>query len=510
MAEFSYGRTPTKEIQDHLDFFQEEADRFKEQFQDQALQTAQRMLKESDQKIDKVLRRYGLPVTSVRIAATKLARGSDVNTEAANVVAVAANPDIYKNVDARASVRRRRSLADEVEELKKHQQTLKKHLQTEEVQLRLYGKDQSKVDQSRLEEAVKGIPVARTALRAAWIEAERLHPILAAYRGGHELENVDLGRLDTDPVGLQMQAVLVQLLPKLVDIGKAKGLLISKKDFALTLPSVVALTRANMFVPEGSIRAGVANDLAKEAKGDDRWIQVAALALALVTLLPSAGASAAVASAGLAAYSAAKEWQKYGMQKTLVNTDLDLASSLSRDEPSLTGFALSLVELGFEGFPLVSAFKTARRIKNLVSKAPDVRVVDKDTWLVVEELNQIGRRHKPPVHDLGKRALRESGGLHPSDIAAAGMRAREELQRKYGDDLAKLYKHHPGSATWPSSKVDEFLTWKKKLDNETQKLFRDDPSRWRTWAEMDPAFVRCSPSAPQSQAGWRASAGSRR
>jgi hypothetical protein len=503
--EFSHDRTPTKEIQDHLEFFQEEVDRFQAEFRGQAYQTADRMLEESKGKVYKVAEDYGLPVAWVRNAADRLAlgsRGSTVETEAQKVVDAAKNPSLSKGVDAPDKVQHRMSLADDVEELKKHQQAVKTHQQTEEDLIKLHTKDPSTVTTSRAKEVEKELAGAHSALRAAWINAERRHPVLAAYRGGGELEKVDLGTLDTAPAAEgQMQAVLKQLLPKLVDIDKAKGLLKSKRDFALTLPSVVALTRANMFVPEGSIRAGAANDLAEEAKGDDHWVQLAALALALVTLLPSAGASAAVASAGFAAYSAAKEWGKFTTQKTLVNTDLELARSLSTDEPSLAGFALNLVELGFEGVPLVSAFKKASRIRNLVNRAPDVGVVDKDTWSVVKELNKIGRKHKPPVPDLGDRALRESGGLPAADLAAVGMRAREELQRKYGADLAKLYEHAPSSHVWTTSQVEEFLTWKQKLDGDTQRMFIEDPSRWRTWAEMDPGVRKLLTNCTQAPAG---------
>ena len=130
-----------------------------------------------------------------------------------------------------------------------------------------------------------------------------------------------------------MKAIVAQLLPKMVDIGKARGMLKNDLDFALKLPSVVALTRSNMFVPEGSIRAGIVNDLATEAKGDDTLIRAAALALALITLIPTGGASLAIpvgmAAAGLAAYSVTKEWEKYKTVKTL-STPISIWRARSR------------------------------------------------------------------------------------------------------------------------------------------------------------------------------------
>jgi hypothetical protein len=192
----------------------------------------------------------------------------------------------------------------------------------------------------------------RLTLRRMWIEAERRHPMLTAYRHGGAVENVDLGSLDTDPVNTEMHAVLVKLLPKLGDLLEAKRKISAGEKYlsALSIPSVVAMTKANMFIPRGSIRDGIANDLAEEAGTESKWIILGAILLALVTFLPSGGASlgiaAGMASVGMAAYSAVHDWEKYSQQKMLSDTDLDIARSLSTEEPSLTPFVISPVSLG--------------------------------------------------------------------------------------------------------------------------------------------------------------------
>ena len=153
---------------------------------------------------------------------------------------------------------------------------------------------------------------------------------------------------------------------------------------------------------------------------------MAAFALAIVTLLPSGGASLAIpagmAAASIAVYSVDKEWDKYSTQKTLVNTDLDLARSLSTEEPSLTGFALSLVNLGFEMIPLVGAFNKARKLKALVHAGEEASDV---AQLTVGELNALGKTRGAP--DLGERAL--------ADIKTAEKRAatatEPELRRRW-------------------------------------------------------------------------------
>jgi hypothetical protein len=385
-------------------FFEAEAERFKRQFRGQARVTADRMLEESLQAIAKLLTSYGIPPSSARSAARELAAGTGELDDLAEAVIASAKRS--GDVDAPAKEKNRESLAITVENLKKQQATIRRLKKQDEELFEDWRKDKAKFDQALADHARtvdKSLETSRNALRGAWIKAERTHPVLASYRSDADLENIDLGTLDTDPVDRQMKSVVAQLLPKMVDIGKARGMLKNDVDFAVKLPSVIALTRTNMFIPEGSLRAGMVNDLAAEAKGDDSLVRAAALAMALLTLIPTGGASLAIplgmASAGIAIYSVTKEWEKYKTVRTLSNTGLDLARSISTEEPSLTGFAVSLVELGLEGLPLIGAFKKARQVKRLADAG-------EDTAQVVKDLNRIGSAHHAP--DLGERALIEA------------------------------------------------------------------------------------------------------
>ena len=225
----------------------------------------------------------------------------------------------------------------------------------------------------------------------------------------------------------------------------------------LALPSVVALTRTNMFVPDGSIRAGVVNDLARSAQGGDSGLmQAAALALAIVFLIPTGGSSLGIAAvgmagAGLAAYSALQEWETYTKQKTLFDTHLDMARSLSVEEPSLAGFALSLVGLGLEAAPLVGAFAKARRLKALVDAGLEG---DDVARAAVRQLNDLG--HTRGVREnLGDQALADARAARKSrraapdtaparDPAAPAPAVRVKGAGKYGsakelsDDVASM------------------------------------------------------------------------
>ena len=406
-------------------FFEAEAEGFKRQFRGQARLTADRMLEESLQAIATVLSSYGIPPGSARSAARDLAAGTGERDGLAEAVVASAKRS--SDVDEPAKEKNRESLAVTVEDLQKHQTTIRQLKQEDEELFEKWRKDKAKFDHALGEHARtidKRLETARSALKGAWIRAERLHPVLAAYRTDADLEDTDFGKLGTDPVDRQMKAVVAQLLPKMVDIGKARGLLKNDLNFAVKLPSVIALTRANMFIPEGSLRAGIVNDLAAEAKGDDSLVRAAALAIALLTLIPTGGVSLAIplgmASAGLAVYSVTKEWEKYKTTKTLSNTGLDLARSLSTEEPSLTGFAVSLVELGLEGLPLIGAFKKARQLKRLANAG-------EDTAEVVKDLNRIGKAHDAP--DLGERALIEARKDGRKAVAGAERGVEQAAER---------------------------------------------------------------------------------
>lgn len=379
------------EISDSADarrFFEREEDRFRTEFKQQAKATALAMLEASQREMERVLIGYGLPAQAAVFAANRIstgAKGADADTEADAVIKRALQGD---EVDTQEHQDKRQDLAQTVGRLKR-QKALFDQLEHEagraalDVPINGTGPQADAMMKKKAQAQAE-----RLVLRRMWIEAERNHPILTAYRHGGPVENVDLGTLDTDPVETEMHAVLAKLLPKLADLLEAKRKISAGEQHlsALSIPSVVAMTKANMFIPRGSIRDGIANDLAEEAGTESKWIILGAILLALVTLIPSGGASlgvvAGMASVGMAAYSAVHEWEQYSKQKMLSDTDLDIARSLSTQEPSLTPFIVSLVSLGLEPLTLLSAFNKARRIKALANSGEDASAL-------VNDLNQI-------------------------------------------------------------------------------------------------------------------------
>ena len=206
-----------------------------------------------------------------------------------------------------------------------------------------------------------------------------------------------------------------------MSIAKAQAMIKNGEVSPLSLSPVVAMTRANMFVPPGSVRAAVVADMMADAKdGESSVVMLLSFALALVTMVPSGGASLAVAagaaSAGLAAYTALKEFQSYEDNKTLIDTDLDRARALSDDEPSLAGFAMSLIGLGLEGMMLVHAFKTAVQLRRMAMAGEE----GKRLQGLLDELNKIGKDHNAP--ELGQQVIQEAKAVRGNVLEDAKVR----------------------------------------------------------------------------------------
>jgi hypothetical protein len=435
-----------KEVDADLFQLEQDANKFAADFRGQARINAERMMRGSMTAIAHVLVSYGLPVSSAALAAERILKGSGTEDEARNVVKLAKETaDDPDGANAPGAAKHRMRLAEWAEHLKRHQEKVK-DLQIRTNKAAMDFPMDGKGPKAQAHTTLKHeLTVATAKLGTEWIKAERAHPVLAAYRGNEKnLEKIDLGTLDTAGVDDQMRQVLEHILPKIAHIAKANQLIKSGAVSPLALPAVVGLTKANMFVPKGSIRDGVANDLARRASRDTEptWMIIASFALAIITLVPSGGASLAVATgiagASLAAYTAVKEYEHYDQQTALIDTDLDRARALSQEEPSLTGFAMALISLGMEGLPLIHAFKVALDIKRLKAAGGEGDKVKR----LVDELNKIGKENNA-ADDLGKQALNEiertEGGAAKTTKKQAVPNTDDitaEVEELYGDTVA--------------------------------------------------------------------------
>jgi hypothetical protein len=245
------------EISDSADarrFFEREEETFRTEFKHQAKATALAMLDASQREMERVLSGYGLPPQAALYAADRISRGAkdaDADTEADVVIKRALQTG---EVDTHEHQDKRQDLAETVGRLKR-QKALFDQLEQEagraalDVPINGSGPKAAAMMKKKAEAQAE-----RLKLRQMWIEAERSHPILTAYRHGGPVENVDLGTIDADPVDTEMHAVLAKLLPKLADLLEAKRKISAGERYlsALSIPSVVAMTRTGPTTPRSS------------------------------------------------------------------------------------------------------------------------------------------------------------------------------------------------------------------------------------------------------------------
>jgi len=210
--------------------------------------------------------------------------------------------------------------------------------------------------------------------KAAWIEAEREHPVLAAYRAGKPPDASTLTAMGSDEA--TMRSVIQHVLPKLGNIYRTKAALHSAWGTLdpLQLAPVVELTKQRMFVAEGSYRDRVVHDMVEQAHAEHgslvQWaLEAVMIGLTLVTLVPSAGTSAmaGLALTGLAydLYAGLGEYEDFQLASAATDTDLDKIRSLSDSEPSLAPLLMRILSAGGNVTMAAGLFKRAVALRHM-------------------------------------------------------------------------------------------------------------------------------------------------
>lgn len=444
---------------------------FRGAFQIEAKQTALSMLDASTAAIDSALRSYGIASGSFRLtdAAHKVARDPTVlDAEVDKWVALSSRLDdnraAYaaghgKREDLAREAKQLRDLQDSIAALAAEQLRLMKLQQAEHpehpgmprpakqpdwrafearsAQLRPM---QGSAPQPQNPFAQRSAPAAeapehqlefvRGALRArqaqfqaAWIQAERQHPVLAAYRGTKSPDASSLADLGTDEA--MTRSIVHHVLPKLGHIYRTKAALLGSWGTLdpLQLAPAVELTKQRMFVAQGSTRNRVVHDMVVQAhdkSGLAQWaLEAVMIGLTLVTLVPTAGASAAagLALTGLAydLYMGMGEYEDFQVMSAAADTDLDKLRSLSDLEPSLTPLLTRIVSAGINLTVAAGLFKRAVVLRRMAMSGK----VDPDALV---ELNKAGEA--AGVKNLGDEAI---GGMRP--VVGSEVAPKQEIQR---------------------------------------------------------------------------------
>jgi hypothetical protein len=492
-----------------IDFYKKEMGEFGKDFTRQAREIALKMLAQSQSEILGVIESYGLRRYTAFDHATKISKGADVDKEVEEIVhhSAPAWDEGPQNAKPQFTARRHRAgLGRMVTKLKSQQELVRQAI------AHAANHPMQDVPATQLQEA-------KEKLASMWLEAERQHPAIASFRASEtDLEDVKLGALDDSLHGSepQMTALLTEILPKLGDIMKARSQIVTGHLKPLTLPPVVALTKAVMFVPEGSLRAGKVNDLVAASSKQTTAARIAEGVMALIvlaTLIPSGGTSVGIGiglvSAALSAAGALEDWEDYKQHKMLANTSLDRAKALSLEEPSLLLFAFDLVMLGLDGAPLVKAFRDAVRIKSLIREG--AAVDSKAVKELVTDLNDIGAARGEK--DLGEKALKEAEAAEKDAANAARNAPKHEGEPKPKEHgpggakktVEKVWKPPPGSPHPdvaslrqgihdPLTKLNHGWTnmnseWLELLEADRNALIARYPQDRELWEKLDDAYT---------------------
>ena len=395
-----------------------EAHEFGEEFKKQAKDIAVKMLKRSLNEILDALQDYGFDRHMADVEARDIAGGRDEDKAVQETVDA---PGVWEggslehsDANAGRASKHRKSLAAYVTNLRAQQRIVdgrRKDLAKwfkHSSQLGDYVPDEN---QAGYRAAKERFDKSYKRLALMWAHAEQFHPVLASFRGQHGqagLDLVDLGALDSDQSVAQMKDVLASVLPKAADIYRIFARIQSGELSPLALPPVVAITKAAMLVPDGSIRAGKVKDMVEEAQDTKVSTYIAEGLLALIALalvIPTGGASLGIPIAmigvALSTTTAYEDWQTYKQDKMLSNSALDRAKALSVADPSLVPFIFDLITLGLDGAGLVKAVRELAALRNAIRAGEDASEIDK----AVKQLDKIGDEHGAP--DLGKKTLRE-------------------------------------------------------------------------------------------------------
>ena len=451
----------TSGVEDEVDALRREAGRFGDEFERQAQINAERVISGSLRVVDDMLTSYGVPLALAHGAARAYFQ-TEQGVPGVHVPLAQAVKSVIggmkragsAEVDAPAKVRKRMQLANAAARIRSLQ------IKTAEAQHAMWQsatpQQGRKIDWKEAGERKATFVAARDELATTWLAEEEAHPVLAAFRRDAQREKgdlvsafakLDLGELGSSDVDKEIATLLTRVLPTLAHIGRAKELIFKRLISPLTLPSVVALTQANMFIPAGSIRAGVVRDRVQAARDDrESWLVSAlSLALALVTLVPTGGTSLAmvgVASATLATYSTLRELEQFELHKVLADTDLDRARALMQGDPSLARFVTSLLALGLEGLPLLHAITAARQLRVAVRSGDD-------TSRLVRQINDVTGEAK-----LGEQALADAQAAERRAARAGG----EQPPKAPHEPTVRV----PGPGAQPSRVPELFMGYRDR------------------------------------------------
>ena len=224
------------------------------------------------------------------------------------------------------------------------------------------------------EEASKKLGTAQQELALARIPAEGRFPIIATYTTRDRWGELE-GLANASPTD-QLGKIREEIQDKLDNIARVREKASKHELDIFKLPQTVKLAKSKTGATPGSVHSAVVDERVVAGDDDNTKLVLGCIliALALVTAIPTGGASVAVAagvaaaegaSLAIGAYLLYQGYEEYMLEKAENGTAMEKAQAISQSEPSLLPLALEIIGVipGVKG--AVTAFKNLAQLRKL-------------------------------------------------------------------------------------------------------------------------------------------------
>jgi hypothetical protein len=221
-------------------------------------------------------------------------------------------------------------------------------------------------DQSRYDSLTTQIRQAQGDFQILRATHESSFPILATYA-----EDVSsLERIAEGPSAGAAEVLESTTREKLSNIATVRRRLDGETSVVWKLPPVLAVTKQQLGIGDGTFSAGMVNAQVDKVQTDELLKNLAlgaiALGLGLLAAVPTGGGSlvaagaatvGAVGSVAVSAYTVGEHLREYQFQAAAAGSDFDKARAVSGEDPSLFWLALDIIGLGLDLGAAVGVFR---------------------------------------------------------------------------------------------------------------------------------------------------------
>jgi hypothetical protein len=319
------------------------------------------------------------------------------------------------------------------------------------------------------EEAPKMLNTAQQELTLARISAEGRFPIIASYTSRERWDELE-GLGNATPTD-QLGKIREEIQDKLDNIAKVREKASKHEIDIFKLPQTIKLAKSKTATLPGSMHSAVVDERVVAGDDDNTKLILGCIliGLALLTAIPTGGASLAVtatvvgaeaASVAISAYLLYQGFEEYQLEKAETGNEFDKAQAVSQSDPSLLSLALEIVGVIPTVKGAVSVFKGLAQMRKLAL----VRQATRGGKAATEALEELAKEGNKVKGGLGDRLRQEVVGAaqNPRLVWAPnpdGPRTLEQalaVARGRGIDIPADIRFGVVTGKWPKGRFAEY------------------------------------------------------